>query len=135
MKQERSLVPILGVFCLSCNEILKITYFTEFFLLTTILLLRTTATTTTTSYNADQAQCCIHSRSWVCSRLDYCRGRGRGTCFARKCTSLSVFRDIRKRNRCHALFWVIIKPWANLWVWAGPTLHEIWTVITFFTIF
>ena len=65
------------------------------------------------TYGTAHAQRRIRSRSWVCSRLNNCRGRGRGTCFACECTSLSVLSDIREQNRCHALFWTIIKPRAN----------------------
>ena len=79
-------------------------------------------------YGTDHTQCRIHLSSWVCLRLNNCRGRGRGTCFARKCTALSVLHDIRERNRCHSLFLAIIKPRANLRLRAGATLREICTV-------
>ena len=79
-------------------------------------------------YGTDHMQRHIHLRSWICSRLNNCQGRGCGTCFACECTPLSVLRDIRKRNRCHALFWAIIKPWANPRVWVSATLREICTV-------
>ena len=39
--------------------------------------------------------------------------------------SLSVLCDVRERNRCHALFWALIKPQANPRVRAGATLCEI----------
>ena len=80
------------------------------------------------SYGTDHAQRHIRSHLWVCSRLNNCRGRERGTCFAHECTSLSVLCDIRKWNRCYALFWVMIKSQANPWVRVSATLREICTV-------
>jgi len=53
---------------------------------------------------------------------------GRGTCFARECTSLSVLRDIRKVKQVPCPFWAIIKSQANPRVQAGATLCEICTV-------
>ena len=79
-------------------------------------------------YRTDHAQRPIRLRSWVCLRLNNCWGRGHSTCFARECTSPSVLRDIHEWNRCHALFWAIIKPRANPQVQASATLCKIGTV-------
>ena len=75
------------------------------------------------SYGTDHVQRRICSHLWVCSRFNSCRGRGHGTCFACKCTALSVLHDIHEQHP----FWAIIKPRANPRVWASATLREICT--------